>query len=121
MDKIIATVIVLIIVLGLIAFAILPQQEGVKQMGEKGTTEQQKLIQMVNDPNRVMGSAIRSYLNQPGVKVTIGGSASFDVNTIMDSQVYTMKKTYKTDGSIDTVDFTIVNMGSTAGTSQGSN
>ncbi len=121
MDKIIATVIVLIIVLGLIAFAILPQQEGVKQMGEKGTTEQQKLIQMVNDPNRVMGSTIRSYLNQPGIKVTIGGSGGFDVNKISDSQVYTMKKTYKTDGSIDTVDFTIVDMGSSAQASPSTN
>jgi hypothetical protein len=60
MDKIIATVIVLIIVLGLIAFAILPQQEGVKQRVKRGQQNNRSSFKWLNDPNRVKGSAIRS-------------------------------------------------------------
>jgi len=106
MDKIIATVIILIIVLGLIAFAILPQQEGIKQMGEKGTTEQQKLMQMVNDPNVVSVTTVTSYRAQ-GIPVKIDGDAAKASN---DAQMYRMKKEYNTDGSIKSVEFTTINM-----------
>jgi hypothetical protein len=80
--------------------------EGIKQMGEKGTTEQQKLMQMVNDPNVVSGTTVTSYRAQ-GIPVKIDGDAAKASN---DAQMYRMKKEYNTDGSIKSVEFTTINM-----------
>lgn len=110
MDKIIATIIVLIVVIGLIAYAILPQAEGVKEIGDEGLKSQKKITQLLEDPNKVTGATAQTYVGRSGVSVTLDGKNVSDANEFSTSGVYQMEKTYKKDGSLSEVSFTVVDL-----------
>lgn len=114
---IIATVVTIILVLGLIAYAVLSQVAGVKDTGDKAQIEQQKINQMVQDPNTVTGNVVKNYYNkraQLNITVTVmdttGANVSDVLGTVKDNGLYKMSKTYNTNGELATVSFNQVNL-----------
>lgn len=120
--EVIAIVVSIILVLGLISYALIGQVAAAKEMGDKSQAEQQKLAQMLQDPNLASGSMVMYYIRQ--VK---GGGASFDVtyvnlggdaagvtidsaedafpSDIKDSSIYAMSKEYDASGNLSKIKF----------------
>lgn len=120
MDKIIATVIGIILVLGLIAYAILGQVEGVKKSGDKATMEQEKINRMLEDPSIVTGTTVKNYASQDGITISVkleSGSTyttKEDINNnVTDSALFKMTKTYNADGALSAVSFEQQNLSTT--------
>jgi len=114
---IIATVVTIILVLGLIAYAVLSQVAGVKDTGDKAQIEQQKINQMVQDPNTVTGNVVKNYYSKRSqlnitvyVRNTMGYSVSDVMSTVKDNGLYKMSKTYNTNGELATVSFDQVDL-----------
>jgi hypothetical protein len=114
---IIATVVTIILVLGLIAYAVLSQVAGVKDTGDKAQIEQQKINQMVQDPNTVTGNVVKNYYSKRSqmniyvyVRDTSGYSVSDVLGTVKDNGLYKMAKTYNTNGELATVTFDQVDL-----------
>lgn len=114
---IIATVVTIILVLGLIAYAVLSQVAGVKDTGDKAQIEQQKINQMVQDPNTVTGNVVKNYYSKRSqlnitvyVRNTLGYSVSDVMSTVKDNGLYKMSKTYNTNGELATVSFDQVDL-----------
>jgi hypothetical protein len=116
-STIIATVVTIILVLGLIAYAVLSQVAGVKDTGDKAQIEQQKINQMVQDPNTVTGNVVKNYYSKRSqmniyvtVRDTTGTSISDVLSVVKDNGLYKMAKTYNTNGELATVSFDQVNL-----------
>jgi hypothetical protein len=116
-STIIATVVTIILVLGLIAYAVLSQVAGVKDTGDKAQIEQQKINQMVQDPNTVTGNVVKNYYSKRSqmniyvtVRDTTGASVSDVLSVVKDNGLYKMAKTYNTNGELATVSFDQVNL-----------
>jgi len=123
MDKIIATVIGIILVLGLIAYAVLGQVEGAKKSGDKAALEQEKINMMLENPNLVNGSKVKDYAEKAsasGYTVTVKdpSGTAMDKDSVTDGGLFEMKKTYKADGSLGTVEFTQKNLGTATTTTE---
>lgn len=115
MEKIIATVVGIILVLGLIAYAILGQADGVKNTGDKANVEQQKISLMLQDPNIVTGNTVKSYSRQLKEKVSVcdkDGSKTIEISNVKDGALFSMKKTYDANGDLSEVEFTQVDLSS---------
>ena len=111
---IIATVVSVILVLGLIAYAVLGQVAGAKDVGDKGQIEQQKIIQLIQDQNTVTGNTVKSYISQAIVVGSIlevvyanSGEGSETVNAgdfmptdIKDGAIYSITKEYNANGEL---------------------
>lgn len=114
---IIATVVTIILVPGLIAYAVLSQVAGVKDTGDKAQIERQKINQMVQDPNTVTGNVVKNYYSKRSqmniyvyVRDTSGYSVSDVLSTVKDNGLYKMAKTYNTNGELATVTFDQVDL-----------
>lgn len=110
MKEVIATVIGLIIVLLLIGTTLMPQQEGIKQAGDKAQKDGQKINVMLDDPNNVTGTTAITYLSKTGVTVKLGGSTVTKAADFKETNVYKMAKTYDTDGNLKEIAFTLVDL-----------
>ena len=71
MEKIIATVLGIVIVLGLISYAILGQAAGIRDLGDNAKLEQKKISLMIKDANIVTGGTVLDYVNQGGSGLNI--------------------------------------------------
>lgn len=115
MDKIIALVLSIILVLGLFAYAILGQVSGIKDTGDKASIEQRKVSRMIQDPSLVTGNTVRNYISQASSNLTVnvdnleGPDETYNSaqssTSVNDSAIYTMSKSYNANGELSAVTF----------------
>lgn len=124
MEKIIATIVGIILVLGLIAYTILNQVAGVRDTGDKAAIEQQKISQMLQDTNIVTGNTVKNYAKQTGFSINVKneGSTEITVRTEIEEQVkdgalYKMEKTWDANGELSEIKFTQINLGNASDSS----
>ncbi|MBM7613601.1 hypothetical protein [Alkaliphilus hydrothermalis] len=112
MDKAIATIVGIVLVLGLIGYAILGQVSGAKDMGDLAAMEQHKVTQMLQNQNIVTGTTVKNY-SHAGVTVSITnkGGTSMTLSQVMDGALFEMNKTYNANGELQAVLFTQVDLG----------
>ncbi|HZJ82742.1 MAG TPA: hypothetical protein VFD57_02925 [Clostridia bacterium] len=119
MDKIIALVVSIVIVLGLIAFAVMPQVIGVREAGDTALSEQAKMNEVLGDSSRVTGSTVKRYLNSRDGKTTVSGAVfkvtvnpnTLDASNIADNAVFKETREYDPNGIFVGIDFTQIDMG----------
>jgi hypothetical protein len=113
---IIAMVVSIILVLGLIAYTVLGQVAGAKDTGDRAQIEQDKISQMLQDPNIVTGNVVKNYYSQMGnggctVTVSLSDSRTFDgVEDIVDGALFKEDKAYNADGKLSLITFTQVSL-----------
>lgn len=108
MEKIIETVIGIILVLGLIAYAILGQVSGVKDTGDKAQVEQAKINQMLSSSDIVTGATVRNYIDiasedkfgTTDITGILGASETPDIN---DKKLHVRVINRKSDGKTECV------------------
>ncbi|MCX7921393.1 MAG: hypothetical protein N3B21_05135 [Clostridia bacterium] len=114
--EIIAVIVGIILVLGLIAYAVLGQVSGAKDTGDKALIEQDKVNQMLHDPNTVTGNIVKNYYGQRaqgGYVVSIfesNGTTPIAAANVDDGALFKVVKTYNANGKLATVVFTQVNL-----------
>ncbi|MCX8130730.1 MAG: hypothetical protein N3I35_11600 [Clostridia bacterium] len=102
---IIAMIVGIILVLGLVAYAVLGQVAGAKDVGDRAQVEQDKINRILEDPNVVTGNIIKNYV-QSDVAVTIGSTSITDTNlsTVIDGSLYKITdKIINDDGKLTAV------------------
>lgn len=126
---IIAMVVTIILVLLLISYAVLSQVESAKDTGDKAKMEQQKVSHLLQNPDSVTGNTVKDYINRAtaegsiltvsvqsydedgtlgtAVEYTEGDSGD---DSIEDSALYTMSKTYNANGLLSEVSFVQVDL-----------
>lgn len=114
--------IVFALVLVLIGAVIVPQVSSIRNNGDKGQKEQQKVDVLMSDPDAVTGTTVKNYCIQAmqvnsnlSVSYTnIGSSESSAITSgrpmptdINDRAIYKMtSKTYSPNGELTTISFT---------------
>ncbi|MBN4051002.1 MAG: hypothetical protein COA82_04595 [Alkaliphilus sp.] len=117
MDKAIATIVGIVLVLGLIGYAILGQVAGAKEIGDQAAMEQHKIKLMLNDPSIVTGNTLKWYVQSLGasnIKVDYFGDGKElgeDITAVKGDALFTMVKKYNANGELSGADFTQVNLG----------
>ncbi len=125
MGKIIATIVLVILTLGLISYAILGQVAGVKDTGDKAEIEQRKINQMLQDPSVVTGNTVKNYNKQMGsskldihtsgdtfneVSFSFSGTSVMAISAVKDGALFKMWKQYDVNGELAKVAFQQVDL-----------
>ena len=125
MEKVIATIVIIVLTMGLISYAIIGQMGGFRDTADTVTNEGSRLDVMLNDSSIVPISTVRSYLAR-------GTANGFDVN-VYDSQIgdstpseitdisecgenamFNMEKVYDDYGKIETINFYLISQAAVA-------
>ncbi len=112
--EIIAIVVSIVLVLGLIAYAILGQVAGTKSAADKASNDQNIVNRMLQEGDVVTGSIVKNnYLGNPvqGITVTVcqsDGTTVIGSSAITDTMLFKMTKTY-TNGAVTAIKFTLSN------------
>ncbi|HEX2926044.1 MAG TPA: hypothetical protein VHP38_07290 [Ruminiclostridium sp.] len=109
---IIAMIVGIILVLGLVAYAVLGQVAGAKDTGDKAQIEQDKINRMLENPNIVTGNIIKNYV-QSNVAVTVNTVAitTTNISTIVDGSLYEITgKHTNDDGRLSSIVCTKVSL-----------
>lgn len=111
MDKTIATIVGIVLVLGLIGYAILGQVSGAKDMGDRAAIEQHKVSQMLQDPNIVTGNTVKGYKGT-GISIAVVSSAgsTISIDSVVEGALFKMKKHYNASGELALIEFTQINL-----------
>lgn len=130
MEKVIATIVIIVLTLGLVSYAIVGQMGGFKDTSDLVTSDQGKLTAVVKDTDIVPGNTVRNYTKNAklldyAVSVMhdeISGEYNNGKNTaieldemlefIEEQGLYEMTKTYGDDGSVSLVAFELVSLAS---------
>lgn len=113
---IIAMVVSIILVLGLIAYAVLGQVAGAKDTGDKAQLEQDKINQMLKDPNIVTGNVVKNYNSQRtqgGYTVSMtkpDGTSPLLITDVVDGALFREAKSYNASGELASISFKQVDL-----------
>ena len=112
MDKAIATIVGIVLVLGLIGYALLGQVSGAKDMGDLAAMEQHKVTQMLQNQNIVTGTTVKNY-SHAGVTVVVTSQDgnSMTLTEVVDGALFEMSKSYNANGDLQAVMFKQVDLG----------
>ncbi len=106
MDKTIATIVGIVLVLGLIGYAILGQVSGAKDMGDRAAIEQHKVNQMLQDPNIVTGNTVKSYYGTGiGLDIRDEDDDKLSISDVAEGALFKMTKYYNANGELESIDF----------------
>lgn len=115
MEKVIATIVIIVLTMGLISYAIVGQMGGFRDNADVVTEEQSRLDTMIKDSSVVPLSTVRNYINKSsaaGYEISVDGesvSSTNDLSEYNDNTLFTMSKTYDEYGKITLVSFTLKN------------
>ena len=115
MEKVIATIVIIVLTMGLISYAIVGQMGGFRDNADVVTEEQSRLDTMIKDSSVVPLSTVRNYINKSssaGYEISVDGevvSSTNDLSAYNDNTLFTMSKTYDEYGKITLVSFTLKN------------
>lgn len=131
MEKVIATIVIIVLTLGLVSYAIVGQMGGFKDTSDLVTSDQGKLTAVVKDTDTVPGNTVKNYAKNAklldyAVSVAhddiTSGMYNSGVNTdieldemldfIEEQGLYEMTKTYGDDGAVSLVEFELVSLAS---------
>lgn len=117
MEKVIATIVIIVLTLGLISYAIIGQIGGFKDASDTVTSEQAKLNAVINRSDVVPGSGAKNYVRQGSI---IGYEVYLDSNSeqnllttanisekIDEGGLYGVTKVYEGTGST-VIDYIII-------------
>lgn len=115
MEKVIATIVIIVLTMGLISYAIIGQMGGLRDTADVVTEEESRLDIMLKDSSVVPLSTVKNYINKSSAagytvrvdnkEVTnVSGLSAYNENTL-----FTMSKTYDEYGKISAVSFTLKN------------
>ena len=113
MQQIVATVVSIVLVLGLVSYGLVSQVQSVKDTSDLASQKHSKLEMLLNDPDIVTGKTIDDY-SKKGISVTV-----FQTDGITDlgreyesDELFEITKIYGTDGELSSCRFVLVNLGS---------
>ena len=131
MEKVIATIVIIVLTLGLVSYAIVGQMGGFKDTSDLVTADQGKLTAVVKDTDTVPGNTVKNYAKNAKllayeVSVTHGEGLAGQYNSgknididldemldfIEEQGIYKMVKTYGADGSVSAVAFDLISLAS---------
>lgn len=131
MEKVIATIVIIVLTLGLVSYAIVGQIGGFKDTSDLVTSDQGKLTAVVKDTDIVPGNTVKNYAKNAKlldytISVTHDDTASSEYNSgknididldemldfIEEQGLYEMTKNYGDDGSVSLVEFELVSLAS---------
>jgi hypothetical protein len=111
MAKLIATIVTVVVVLGLIAGTLLKMNADTEKMGDKAVMEQKRINIALENQNSVVGLIVKQEYDVYGdTVVTVndsGGNAldAGEISEISDKAIFTKTATYDEDGEIATIIF----------------
>lgn len=115
MEKVIATIVIIVLTMGLISYAIVGQMGGFRDTADVVTEEESRLDTMLKDSSVVPLSTVRNYLNKSsaaGYEITVDGetiTSSEDLSEYNDNTLFKMSKTYDEYGKITEIVFVLKN------------
>ena len=119
MEKIIATIVIIVLTLGLISYAIIGQVGAFKDTSDQVGKSQARMNMLLNDSSLVTKNTVAYYINNAGllgIKVYIGSDSNeakiTDIDDVSDNAIYKMSKTYNQEGSLATVTFKLEDLSS---------
>ncbi len=114
MEKAIASIVIIVLTLGLISYAVIGQMSGFRDTADIVSAEQTRLNLMINDSSLVSKNTVKYYIQNAallGIKVYIDDreqeATMADIEKVSDTALYRMTKTYKEDGSLKEILFVI--------------
>jgi len=115
MEKVIATIVIIVLTMGLISYAIVGQMGGFRDTADVVTEEESRLDTMLKDTSVVPLSTVRNYLNKSsaaGYEISVDGeviTSTNDLSEYNDNTLFTMSKTYDEYGKITNISFVLKN------------
>ena len=123
MEGVISTTIKIVLTLGLFAWAILGQVSGTKDISQKSLIDQTKVEMMISDGKMISGTQVKNYLNKKSLKVDVdlidetdvskdkdSTSITGDIDDIVDEALFSIEKTYDSNGNLEDVDIDQVDL-----------
>ena len=114
MEKAIASIVIIVLTLGLISYAVIGQMSGFRDTADIVSADQTRLNMMINDSSLVSKNTVKYYIHNAallGIKVYIDDreqeATMADIEKVSDTALYRMTKTYKEDGSLKEILFVI--------------
>jgi len=114
MEKVIASIVIIVLTLGLISYAVIGQMSGFRDTSDIVSADQTRLNMMINDSSLVSKNTVKYYIKNAallGIKVYLDDSQQEatmdDIDKVSDTALYRMTKTYKEDGSLKEILFVI--------------
>lgn len=125
MEKVIATIVIIVLTMGLISYAIIGQMGGFRDTADTVTNESTRLDAMLNDSSIVPISTVRSYiargeLNEFKVHVYDGPAdeqpekIEEDIKSCGENAMFNMEKIYDDYGKIVTINFYLIRQAAVA-------
>lgn len=115
MEKVIATIVIIVLTMGLISYAIVGQMSGFRDTADVVTEEESRLDTMLKDSTVVPLSTVKNYINKSssaGYSIVVDGEEvekADDLTIYNENTLFTMSKTYDEYGKITVVSFTLKN------------
>lgn len=113
MEKVIATIVIIVLTMGLISYAIIGQMGGFRDTADVVTEEESRLNIMLKDSTVVPLSTVKNYINKSssgGYTVNVDGDRveqTGDLTDYNENTLFTMSKTYDEYGKITVISFTL--------------
>lgn len=122
MEKVIATIVIIVLTMGLISYAIIGQMGGFKDTADTVTNESTRLDAMLNDSTIVPISTVRSYVARGAVndfEVNVYSSEDdsspiSDVSECGENAIFNMEKIYDDYGKIEEINFYLISQAAVA-------
>ena len=113
MEKVIATIVIIVLTMGLISYAIIGQMGGFRDTADVVTEEGNRLDMMLKDSTVVPLSTVKNYINKSsagGYTVTVDEAtvdSTADLSAYNDNTLFTMSKTYDEYGKVSSISFVL--------------
>lgn len=112
MEKVIATIVIIVLTLGLISYAVIGQMGGFRDTADIVNEEQGRLNLMVQNSSIVPLSTVKYYIKNAdllGYSVNVYDSEgkTAEITVFNESAMFQMEKRYNADGSVQAVNFTL--------------
>lgn len=113
MRTILATIVLLVIVLGLIAGPINDQTSGIKDTGDQGKIEMKKVNLIAKNSDYVTGNIVRNDYDEYGsltVDIFNVNGSTMGINEVFDKAIFRKSVDYDANGNVGSITFRQVDL-----------
>jgi len=125
MEKVIATIVIIVLTMGLISYAIIGQMGGFRDTADTVTNESTRLDAMLNDSSILPISTVRGYMGRSvtngfdvyvydGADATVDAEINDSIDECGENAMFNMEKIYDEYGKIETINFYLISQASAA-------
>lgn len=125
MEKVIATIVIIVLTMGLISYAIIGQMGGFRDTADTVTNESTRLDAMLNDSSIVPISTVRGYIGRSatngyevyvydGADAAVNEEINDSINECGENAMFNMEKIYDEYGKIATINFYLISQATAA-------